>query len=104
MHSQRGSRTWLISNVEIGRAMAKRHQKSLQDIHEKVEGIKERFQLQSIEYRPDWSVSQFYACLTTFMIYADKWHDRLLTLRGTSEFEYGSSTNDSSTISPFSRA
>lgn len=69
--------------------MAKRHHQSLHDIEEKVEGIKERFRLQSIEYRHDWSVSQFYACLTTFMIYADKWHDRLLSLRGRFQCEGG---------------
>ena len=66
----------------MARAMAKRYQESLKDIHEKVNGIKQRFRLESIEYSNEWSVPQFYACLTTLLTYANKWQERLSSLRG----------------------
>jgi hypothetical protein len=75
-------RTWLTSNVDAARAVAKRHQHLLDEISDKVNGIKERFKLKSIEYNNEWSVPQFYTCLRTLLMYADKWHERLLTLQG----------------------
>ncbi len=75
-------RTWLTSNVDAARAVAKRHEELLKEISDKVNGIKERFKLKSLEYCNDWSVPQFYSCLKTLLMYADKWHERLLTLQG----------------------
>jgi len=74
--------TWLTSNIDVARTMAKRHRESLKDINEKVNGIKQRFHLDSIEYSDEWSVPQFYACLKTLLTYANKWQERLSSLRG----------------------
>ena len=68
----------------MARALAKRYQESLKDIHEKVNSIKQRFQLDAIEYNDEWSVPQFYACLTTLLTYANKWQEKLSSLRGIS--------------------
>ncbi|CAF1388922.1 unnamed protein product [Adineta steineri] len=73
--------TWLTNNVEAARTITKRHQELMNEISDKVNDIKERFKLKSIEYRDDWSVSQFCACLRTLFLYIDKWHDKLLTLK-----------------------
>lgn len=75
-------RTWLTSNVDAARVIAKKHQDLLQEINDKVNGIKDRFKLKSIEYSDEWSVPQFYSCLRTLLMYADKWHERLLALKG----------------------
>jgi hypothetical protein len=77
-------RTWLTSNVEASRVIAKRHQELLNEISDKVNDIKDRFKLQSIEYKDDWSVSQFNACLSTLLLYANQWHEKLLSLKGIS--------------------
>ena len=77
-------RTWLASNVQAARVIAKRHQDLLHEIREKVNGIKDRFKFGSIEYKDDWSVAQFNACLSTLLTYADKWHERLSSLQGIS--------------------
>jgi phage regulator Rha-like protein len=77
-------RTWLTSNVDAARVVAKRHQDLLNEISDKVNDIKDRFKLKSIEYSEDWSVSQFYTCLRTLLMYVDKWHERLLSLQGIS--------------------
>ncbi|UJR33715.1 hypothetical protein I4U23_021144 [Adineta vaga] len=74
--------TWLTSNADAARTIAKRHQELMNEISEKVNNIKERFKLQSIEYKNEWSVSQFCACLSTLLAYVDKWHERLLSLQG----------------------
>ena len=52
----------------------------MNEISNTVNSIKDRFKLRSIEYSDDWSVSQFYSCLRTLLMYADKWHERLLSL------------------------
>ncbi|CAF2703141.1 unnamed protein product [Rotaria sp. Silwood2] len=75
-------KTWLTNNVEAARIIAKRHQELLNDINDKVNSIKERFKLKSIEYSDEWSVPQFSTCLRTLIMYADKWHNKLLTLQG----------------------
>jgi len=75
-------RTWLTSNVDAARVIAKKHQELLNEINDIVNGIKDRFKLKSIEYSDEWSVPQFYACLRTLLMYADKWHERLLSLKG----------------------
>lgn len=54
----------------------------MKEISSKVNGIKERFKLRSIEYKDEWSVPQFCACLSTLLAYVDKWHERLLSLKG----------------------
>ncbi|CAF0748486.1 unnamed protein product [Adineta ricciae] len=74
--------TWLTSNVDAARAIAKRHQALMNEISAKVNNIKERFKLSSIEYKDEWSVPQFNACLSTLLMYVDKWHERLLSLQG----------------------
>jgi hypothetical protein len=75
-------RTWLVNNVHIARSMARQHRESLNTMRDKVNSIRQRFQLQSIVYSDDWSVGQFHACLTTFFAYVDKWHEQLLSLQG----------------------
>lgn len=75
-------RTWLTSNVEAARVIAKKHQDVSNEISDKVNGIKDRFKLKSIEYSDEWSVPQFYTCLRTLNMYVDKWHERLLSLKG----------------------
>lgn len=75
-------RTWLLNNVEAARIRAKRNEELLSEISDKVNSIKDRFKFRSIEYSNDWSVSQFFICLRTLLLYADKWHERLLTLQG----------------------
>ncbi len=54
----------------------------MNEISDKVNGIKDRFKLKSIEYSDEWSVPQFCTCLRTLLMYADKWHERLLSLKG----------------------
>ena len=49
----------------------------MDEINDKVNDIKEHFQLKSIDYSNDWSVSQFRTCLKTLNMYADKWHEKL---------------------------
>ncbi|CAF2066049.1 unnamed protein product [Rotaria magnacalcarata] len=75
-------KTWLTNNVQAARVIAKRNQELLSEINDKVNSIKERFKLQSIEYSDDWSVPQFFICLRTLLLYADKWHEKLLALQG----------------------
>lgn len=75
-------RTWLISNTQLARTIGKRYHGSLQNIYEKVEKLKHRFHLRTVDFSDDWSVAQFYACLTTFFMYIDKWDQRLLSLKG----------------------
>ncbi|CAF4521383.1 unnamed protein product [Rotaria sp. Silwood1] len=75
-------KTWLANNIEAARVIAKRHQELLNEINDKVNSITERFKLKSIEYSDDWSVPQFSTCLRTLLMYADKWHEKLLTLQG----------------------
>ena len=62
--------------------IAKRHQTLMNEISAKVNSIKERFKLSSIEYKDEWSVPQLNACLSTLLTYVDKWHERLLSLQG----------------------
>lgn len=64
--------------------MTKRNQEQLHEVSDKVNSIKERFNLKSIEYSDEWSVSQFFSCLHTLLLYANKWHEKLLTLEGNS--------------------
>ncbi|CAF0958290.1 unnamed protein product [Rotaria sordida] len=73
-------KTWLTNNFEAARVITKQHQKLLNEISDKINSIKERFKLKSIEYSDDWSVPQFSTCLRTLLMYADKWHEKLLTL------------------------